>query len=163
MISCSSLAREPEARVIPLETLQQIHCLTEAVYHEARGEPVDGQAAVARVVLNRARFPKEFGNSICGVVYKKNQFSWANDEHLEWSRHDRSPVFAEIQVRVMLWMLADKFNVPYVPRSVSEATFFSHGRPKAHNLRFTGAIGHHHFYYNSNFLTSNAPKEEPKG
>jgi spore germination cell wall hydrolase CwlJ-like protein len=33
---------------------EQKHCLAGAVYFEARGEPIEGQLAVAEVVLNRA-------------------------------------------------------------------------------------------------------------
>ena len=33
-------------------------CLAEAVYHEARNEPIKGQIAVAQVVLNRRQSPK---------------------------------------------------------------------------------------------------------
>lgn len=42
-------------------------CLTEALYFEARGESVQGQFAVAEVILNRVdsgRFP----DSVCGVI-----------------------------------------------------------------------------------------------
>ncbi|MEO9213106.1 MAG: cell wall hydrolase [Caulobacteraceae bacterium] len=46
-----------------------INCLAAAVYYEARGEVADGQAAVAQVVLNRARHPA-FPKSVCGVVYQ---------------------------------------------------------------------------------------------
>lgn len=45
----------------------QWRCLTEALYFEARGETVQGQFAVAEVILNRvdsARFP----DSVCGVI-----------------------------------------------------------------------------------------------
>lgn len=48
---------------------KQWRCLAEALYHEARGESVKGQFAVAEVILNRvdsARFP----DSICGVVHR---------------------------------------------------------------------------------------------
>lgn len=51
-------------------------CLANAVYFEARGEPIEGQLAVAQVVLNRAasgRYP----SSICGVVIQPWQFSFA--------------------------------------------------------------------------------------
>jgi spore germination cell wall hydrolase CwlJ-like protein len=44
-------------------------CLAEAVYFEARGEPPDGQAAVAQVVLNRVKSGL-YPSSICGVVYQ---------------------------------------------------------------------------------------------
>ncbi len=43
------------------------HCLTEALYFEARGEPIEGQYAVAEVILNRvdhANYP----DSVCDVV-----------------------------------------------------------------------------------------------
>ncbi len=59
-------------------------CLAEAVYYEARGESIDGQRAVAEVVLRRTR-DHRFPNSVCGVVYqgshKRNacQFSFACD------------------------------------------------------------------------------------
>ena len=44
-------------------------CLAEAIYFEARSEPVAGQAAVAQVVLNRAKSGL-YPASICGVVYQ---------------------------------------------------------------------------------------------
>lgn len=46
-----------------------IECLTAAVYYEARSEPLDGQRAVAQVVLNRVR-SGAFPDSVCGVVYQ---------------------------------------------------------------------------------------------
>lgn len=42
-------------------------CLSEALYFEARGESVEGQFAVAEVILNRAD-SSSFPNSVCGVV-----------------------------------------------------------------------------------------------
>ena len=44
-------------------------CLAEAVYYEARSEPIAGQKAVAEVVLNRVK-SKHYPNTICGVVYQ---------------------------------------------------------------------------------------------
>jgi hypothetical protein len=46
-----------------------LDCLTAAIYYEARSESVDGQRAVAQVVLNRVRNPA-FPASVCGVVYQ---------------------------------------------------------------------------------------------
>jgi spore germination cell wall hydrolase CwlJ-like protein len=45
----------------------QWRCLTEAIYFEARGEPVEGQVAVAEVVLNRVDSPR-YPNAICDVI-----------------------------------------------------------------------------------------------
>ncbi len=57
-----------------------LHCLTEAVYFEARGEGSPGQQAVAQVVLNRVRHPA-FPKTICAVVHQHAgsscQFSFA--------------------------------------------------------------------------------------
>ena len=44
-------------------------CLAEAVYFEARSESLEGQAAVAQVVLNRVKSGL-YPSSICGVVYQ---------------------------------------------------------------------------------------------
>jgi spore germination cell wall hydrolase CwlJ-like protein len=54
---------------------EQTNCLATAVYFEARGETVEGQLAVARVVMNRAasgRYPPDW----CGVVKQHAQFSF---------------------------------------------------------------------------------------
>lgn len=47
-----------------------IHCMAEAVYHEARGESVTGMVAVAAVVLNRV---SATGKGICDVIYERSQ------------------------------------------------------------------------------------------
>jgi spore germination cell wall hydrolase CwlJ-like protein len=44
-------------------------CLANAIYFEARGEPVRGQIAVAQVVMNRV-FSGYYPNDVCGVVYQ---------------------------------------------------------------------------------------------
>lgn len=60
-------------------------CLTEALYHEARGESIEGQFAVAEVILNRVQSPN-YPDSVCGVVRqgaeRRNacQFSYACDD-----------------------------------------------------------------------------------
>lgn len=42
-------------------------CLTEALYFEARGEPVLGQVAVAEVIMNRVASDR-FPSTLCGVI-----------------------------------------------------------------------------------------------
>lgn len=51
------------------ELTEQERCLATAIYHEARGESLKGQFAVAEVILNRVD-SRQFPNSICGVVYQ---------------------------------------------------------------------------------------------
>ncbi|HTX50480.1 MAG TPA: cell wall hydrolase [Caulobacteraceae bacterium] len=48
-------------------------CLTQAVYYEARSESVEGQEGVAQVVLNRSRTPG-FPSAVCDVVYQRTGF-----------------------------------------------------------------------------------------
>ena len=52
-------------------------CLASAVYFEARGEPIEGQLAVADVVLNRVA-SKKYPDTICDVVEQPWQFSFVN-------------------------------------------------------------------------------------
>lgn len=57
-----------------------MRCLALTVYWEARGEPREGQLAVAHVVLNRLGRPG-FANTVCGVVHQGGraascQFHW---------------------------------------------------------------------------------------
>lgn len=63
-----------------------LDCMTAAVYYEAGFEPIDGERAVAQVVLNRLRHPA-FPKTVCGVVYQGApfagcQFSFACDGSL---------------------------------------------------------------------------------
>ena len=54
---------------------EEANCLATAVYFESKGEPLEGQLAVAQVVLNRAvsgRYP----TTLCGVVKQHKQFSF---------------------------------------------------------------------------------------
>ncbi|HYG46335.1 MAG TPA: cell wall hydrolase [Allosphingosinicella sp.] len=54
---------------------REMECLANAVYFEARSEPIEGQLAVAEVVLNRAasgRYPTD----LCSVITQKAQFSF---------------------------------------------------------------------------------------
>jgi spore germination cell wall hydrolase CwlJ-like protein len=60
----------------PLDT--ETNCLATAVYFEARGESLEGQLAVARVVINRAasgRYPPDW----CSVVKQPYQFSFVHN------------------------------------------------------------------------------------
>lgn len=68
--------------------MEHLKCLATNIYHEAGSEPLMGQVAVARVVMNRIKHG--FGNNPCKVIYQANlvpdtenetykkvcQFSW---------------------------------------------------------------------------------------
>lgn len=52
----------------------QTHCLAQVIHHEARGEPIAGQEAVAQIVINRAKHPR-YPKDICKVATQPSQFS----------------------------------------------------------------------------------------
>lgn len=70
--------------------IEAIVCLAMNVYHESRGEPLEGQVAVAQVVMNRVE-DNHYPDSVCDVVLQghrdergnmirnKCQFSWYCD------------------------------------------------------------------------------------
>ena len=67
---------------------REMKCLSEALYFEARGEQIEGQIAVADVIINRKN-SNRFPGTICRVVsegsHRKNacQFSYNCDGKLE--------------------------------------------------------------------------------
>ena len=54
---------------------QEMQCLAGTVYFESKGESLQGQLAVARVVLARVKSSR-FPDSICGVVFQRKPFSF---------------------------------------------------------------------------------------
>lgn len=122
-------------------------CLANAVYFEARGESLRGQAAVAQVVLNRVRNPT-YPNTICGVVYQnegwKNrcQFSFACD-----GVKDRilSPSTYSKAKEVAMAVTAGKIFLSDVGSSTHYyATYVSPGW--ARTMKKMTKIGQHIFY-----------------
>jgi spore germination cell wall hydrolase CwlJ-like protein len=66
------------ARLAAVETAgAEEDCLANAVYFEARGESLEGQLAVAEVVMNRARSGR-YPATWCGVVTQRAQFSFVH-------------------------------------------------------------------------------------
>jgi spore germination cell wall hydrolase CwlJ-like protein len=98
-----------------------ITCLTMAVYYEAANQGVDGQAAVAQVVLNRLRHPL-FPKSVCGVVFQGStlptgcQFTFTCDGALA-----RKPSDAAWKQALGV---AERALNGYVEKSVGEATHY---------------------------------------
>lgn len=52
--------------------------LARCVNGEARGEPYEGQVAVAAVILNRVNHPS-FPNTVAGVIYQPGAFTAVSD------------------------------------------------------------------------------------
>jgi spore germination cell wall hydrolase CwlJ-like protein len=119
-------------------------CLTEALYFESRGESLNGQVAVAEVILNRvdsALYPR----TVCGVVKQRGgggcQFSYVCD-----GRADRmgDRVSRDRAGRVARAMLDG------APRLLTEGATHFHTlnvRPSwSKRFAHTASIGAHEFY-----------------
>ena len=58
--------------------MNQLMCLSAAIFFEARDQPIQGQLAVANVVMNRVESPR-WPDEICAVVFQPSQFSFTHD------------------------------------------------------------------------------------
>lgn len=56
---------------------EHMNCLATGIYHEANGEPMIGQIAVARVIVNRVLHG--FGANPCRVIYQSSVLVTEND------------------------------------------------------------------------------------
>lgn len=59
-------------------TARELRIMSNAVYGESRGEPYEGQVAVAAVILNRVR-SAEFPNTPTGVIFQPGAFTAVAD------------------------------------------------------------------------------------
>lgn len=62
---------------VDLDADAELRCLATAVYFEARGEPLEGQLAVAQAIRNRVASGR-YASSICGVVRQPGQFTYSH-------------------------------------------------------------------------------------
>jgi N-acetylmuramoyl-L-alanine amidase len=119
----------------------QTNCLATAVYFEARGESLEGQLAVAHVVMNRAasgRYPPTW----CAVVKQPYQFSFVRDGQ-----------FPQADTNSDAWKKAEaiaELAAANIVPSVSNDVLWYHADYVApswrHNLQEVRQIGAHIFY-----------------
>lgn len=131
----------------PLADQPELKCLALNVYHEARGEPREGQVAVAWVVRNRMLSPR-YPDSYCSVVTQtrsselhKCQFSWGCDGRPDDAR-DALGWRRAVQVSVEVIMGLE-------PDPTGGAMWYHATRVKPvwrHKLLEARTIGRHIFY-----------------
>ncbi|SER13902.1 N-acetylmuramoyl-L-alanine amidase [Gracilibacillus ureilyticus] len=79
---------EPTAVNVPQGFSQNdIKLMANAVYGEARGEPYEGQVAVAAVILNRVESPT-FPNTVSGVIFEPRAFTAVSDGQIWLTPND---------------------------------------------------------------------------
>ena len=85
----------PQPRAPIVVSVEEQKCLAQAIYFEARSEPIAGQRAVGTVILNRVR-SKSYPDTICGVVWQgapklfSCQFSFACDGRSDNPKNPRA-------------------------------------------------------------------------
>jgi spore germination cell wall hydrolase CwlJ-like protein len=121
-------------------------CLAQAIYYESRGEPLDGQIAVAEVVLNRVD-DRRFPNSVCGVTNQgvgnggACQFSYACDGRPE---RMASAVPRERAEKLAALMIGGRDRAVTDGATYFHATYVSPSWSRTFTR--TAAIGAHVFY-----------------
>jgi spore germination cell wall hydrolase CwlJ-like protein len=132
-----------------LRRADDLECLAENVYFEARGEPLNGQYAVAEVTLNRTR-ALHFPHTICQVVHESRwdpsrrryvaDFSWTELGSL---MPEDGPAWQ--QAMEVASNVYDDLRDPLVPGAL-----FYHAtnvRPRwAKSRKAIATIGNHIFY-----------------
>ncbi len=119
----------------------EANCIAVAVYHEARGESVEGQLAVAKVIMNRAASGK-YPASWCGVVKQPWQFSFV--------RHGQFPSVDEGSAAWRKAVGITRLAVANAVTSVPRECLWYHANYVAprwsSNLQRVEQIGAHIFY-----------------
>lgn len=115
-------------------------CLALNIYFEARGEPIEGQLAVAHVTINRT---KENHSSICSEVFKPGQFQWTRHPYKLPSNKDASWISSQSVAKKSL----------SIEDVTGGATFFFEKNCRnvksiTTGRRKTRMIGNHLFYAN---------------
>ncbi|MEO5867324.1 MAG: cell wall hydrolase, partial [Sphingomonas sp.] len=119
-------------------TSDELTCLAGAIYFESKGEPLNGQLAVAKVILNRTksgRFPK----SVCSVVTQPGQFSFVRGGHVPAIANNAASRTALAVARVAM---SDGWDSP------AAGAMYFHARrvsPGWHRVQ-VAAIGNQVFY-----------------
>lgn len=134
----ASLADAVAAQDHAIEDDGELRCLASGVYYESKGEPLAGQLAVAKVILNRTRSGR-FPRSVCGVLTQRGQFSFVRGGVVPngAGRHWQTAVAVAKVARHDLWGNSAASNALYF-----HASRVSPGwrRPRV------ATIGNHVFY-----------------
>ncbi len=139
-----------------VENNKDRECLAQAIYHEARGEPEDGQWAVATVILNRV-ISSRYPTSVCGVVFQnasmrnRCQFSFACDGISdEGGIGNRIVREAWVKANLIALTAFDRFKAGKPQENLPESVLFYHNlsvNPSwASAMKNVGRIGEHIFY-----------------
>ena len=70
-----------EPKVVKVVDPKQLTCMAKNIFYEAGSESINGQAAVARVVMNRIAYG--FGKDPCAVIYQTSHIDKLIDDEMQ--------------------------------------------------------------------------------
>jgi len=124
-------------------------CLALNIYHEARGEMLAGQIAVALVTVNRAQATN---SHVCDVVFAPRQFSWTT-KLVARAGGAYSLKLSAVPVERRAWEISKVLARTVLAGQVGDITKgakFYHTRSVRpvwrHGLEKTILVGNHQFY-----------------
>lgn len=92
VMAAAGVLRYAEPAAYAAGTSSDLQLLARAVNGEARGEPYEGQVAVAAVILNRVKH-SSFPNTISGVIYQPGAFTAVSDGQINVPIAENSTVY----------------------------------------------------------------------
>ena len=133
-------------------------CLSLALYHEARGEPLLGQLMVAKVIVNRME-SRRWPSSMCNVITQDRQFSFYRKnntpkprDEVAWAKAQELATQIIDDPKILPYTVADHYHTVDVHPV---------WRRKLHRVV---RIGHHVFYsydHPTAVKTSPRPRTRP--
>lgn len=102
IISCIALAASMTLGASAEYSSSDTQLLARAVNGEARGEPYEGQVAVAAVILNRVKH-SSFPNTISGVIYQSGAFTAVSDGQINVPISEGSTVYKACRDAINGW------------------------------------------------------------
>ena len=138
-------AKKPKVLHVCKKTDTAVNILACNVYMESRGEPFEGQMAIAFVTMNRIREDK-FPSSVKHVVFQSKQFSWVGNSS---KVYDQKSWEKAKMVASFVYSLKDKGTL-YEWADLSRGSLFYHQKSSKpywrHLLKKQVVIGNHIFY-----------------
>lgn len=145
----------------PVIDTEELICMATNIYHEARGESIQGQIAVAHVTNNRVKSPR-FPNTVCGVVYQAVYSTWWYETHgrivpvkykcqFTWFCDGKSDV---VDTSSSSWKVAKRISLEVLYNDTPDVTngsthYFNHHLVNpywADHMTYVATIQNHSFY-----------------
>ncbi len=136
------------------EDKKEVHCLTTAIFFEARGEPIKGQIAVGMSTMNRAH-ALNFPDTVCNVIAEKSkkrcQYDWYCNSVKRKVLTNRNVLTNEqlILYNDLLKLAVYIYRNYGIIKDPSNGAVFFHSKsikPNWKNNIQTASIGNHNFY-----------------